>query len=87
MADKKTTKKTVTNSLAELRAKTVAELEKLLQTARGDLLESQKSLRANELANPHVVTKMRKEIARVMTVLTEKRKLEQANNQAKAEEK
>ena len=75
MADKKTTvkktSKTVTNSISDLRSLSAVELQKKLLTARQDLLEAQKSLKANELANPHVVTKMRKEIARIMTVISE----------------
>ena len=47
------------------------ELQKLLQTARADLLQAQKSLRANELANPRVVRKMRREIARILFVINE----------------
>ena len=79
-------------SVADLRNKSVEELQKLLATARKDLLELQKSLRANELANPHAVTKMRKEIARIMTVLAEKRHSEldsesSNNNITKGDEK
>jgi large subunit ribosomal protein L29 len=78
MADKKTTKTTPKNrislsqKLADLRGKDAADLQKVLATAKADLLEAQKSLAANELANPNVIKKMRKEIARIKTVLTEK---------------
>jgi ribosomal protein L29 len=72
MADKKTTKKTVTNSVKDLRALSVDELQKQLLTARADLLTAQKSLRANELANPHAVTKLRREVARILTIIKEK---------------
>jgi len=75
MADKKTTskkaEKKVTNSVADLRAKSADELQKLLAVARKDLLEMQKSLKANELANPRAVTKARREIARILTVMHE----------------
>jgi len=71
MADKK---KEVQNKASDLRSKSIEELQKLLATDRADLLEAQKSLRANELANPHAVTKMRKEIARILTILAEKNK-------------
>ena len=71
MADKKTTKTAKINVIADLRKKSADELQKLLSTTRADLLEAQKSLKANELANPHAVTKLRKEIARIMTVLAE----------------
>ena len=59
------------NPVAELRSKSQDELQKLLADARADLLESQKSLKANELANPHAVTKLKKEIARILTIITE----------------
>lgn len=78
MADKKSTKKIVTNSAAELKKLSVDELQKQLQTARADLLATQKSLKANELANPHVVTKMRRQIARILTVMAS---AEQPSNQ------
>lgn len=68
---KKPESKVKKSSMADLRNKSVDELQKLLATNRADLLEAQKSLRANELANPHAVTKMKKEIARILTVLRE----------------
>ena len=64
-------KKNITNSISDLRKLSVEELQKLLHTARQDLLEAQKSLRANELANPRVISKMKKEIARILTVISE----------------
>jgi ribosomal protein L29 len=81
MADKKNTSKIVTNSADNLRSKTVSELEKLLHTAKDDLLVAQKSLKANELANPKVVRKMRRDIARIKTILAEvsKKQATQAN--------
>jgi ribosomal protein L29 len=73
----KTTKKTVkkvesksTNSMADLRALSNEDLQKRLSTIRADLLLAQKSLKADELANPRVVRKMRREIARILTVIT-----------------
>jgi large subunit ribosomal protein L29 len=78
MADKKTTKTTPKNKvslaqkLIDWRSKDLAELQAILATAKADLLEAQKSLKANELANPNVIKKMRKEIARIKTVLAEK---------------
>ncbi|GHU06766.1 hypothetical protein FACS189431_0210 [Alphaproteobacteria bacterium] len=80
MVDKKTTKVTksapkkdtgLSKNIADLRGKTEAELHVVLATAKADLLEAQKALKANELANPQVVRKMRREIARIKTVLTE----------------
>lgn len=71
MADKKTKKAEVKNTAEDLRGKTVEELNKLLETGKKDLLEAQKSLKANELANPHAVKKIRREIARIKTIMTE----------------
>jgi ribosomal protein L29 len=68
---KTTAKKPVTNLAKDLRTLSVDELNKQLQTARGDLNDMQKSLRANELANPHAVRKQRKLVARIMTVMGE----------------
>ena len=58
-------------SVADLRSKSIDELQKLLAIARADLLEAQKSLKANELANPRVVGKFKKEIAQILTVMHE----------------
>lgn len=73
MADKKTAKKIEKKAtdIVELRKKTVEELQKLLETGKKDLLAAQKSLKADELANPHAVKKLRREIARIKTVITE----------------
>ncbi|MCL2174228.1 50S ribosomal protein L29 [Candidatus Saccharibacteria bacterium] len=77
MADKKikkitaSDKKTVTNSMADLRKLSAQELQQKLQTIRADLLAAQKSLRANELVNPRVIRRTKKEIARIMTVIAE----------------
>lgn len=70
MADvkKKTTKVTkVTKKANEV--KTVAELQEELTKLQTAYLESQKSHRAGELVNPHVLTVKRKEIARVFTAI------------------
>ncbi len=56
----------------ELRTKSEAELHKLLAESRQTLLENKKALAAGELPNPRVVTKTRKEIARIMSLLSEK---------------
>jgi ribosomal protein L29 len=63
--------KATSNSVADLRTLPVSELQKRLQTARADLLTLQKSLAANELANPYAVKKQRREVARILTVITE----------------
>ena len=69
------------NTAKELREKLSAQLESDLKVAKKDLLELQKSLKANELANPHAVRKIRREIARIKTILTEK---SNSNNEAVA---
>ena len=67
--------KKVATSLAhaarDLRALTEAELHAALATAKADLIEAQKMLRANELPSAHVVKRSKKLIARIHTVLTE----------------
>lgn len=68
---KDTSKKENKNTVADLRNKTVEELRKLLENGKKDLLTAQKSLKADELANPHAVKKLRKEIARIKTIMTE----------------
>lgn len=58
----KTTKKAVeVPTLDDLRAKLVTE--------RADLLEAKRSHAAGELVNPRVITKTRKEIARLSTAI------------------
>lgn len=74
MADKKVAKKSADKSnvtVADLRSKTAEELQKMLEDNKKDLLILQKSLAADELANPHAVRKMRREIARIKTVMTQ----------------
>ena len=83
---KKTVKKAEvknTNSPADLRALSPEELQKKLQSARADLLEMQRSLRANELANPRVVRMKRREIARILTIITATAKQPTENKEEK----
>ena len=75
--------KTVTNSVADLRTLPIDELAKRLQTARVDLLALKKSLSANELANPYAVKKQRREVARILTVMTEVKKSNNDNEEKK----
>jgi len=75
--------KTITNSVADLRTLPVDELAKRLQTARADLLALKKSLSANELANPYAVKKQRREVARILTVMTEVKKSNNDNEEKK----
>ena len=62
MADKKITKKAV-------EVPTFDELQTKLATARTDLLEAKRSHAPGELVNPRVITKTRKEIARLSTAI------------------
>ena len=76
MAQKKVKKitadsKTTDSQVADLRTLSPEKLQERLKTARADLLAMQKSLKANELANPNVVKKTRREIARILTIITE----------------
>lgn len=57
---------------AELRAKTVEELHALLSEVRAEQLTNLRALAANELPNPRVVTKGRRTVARIHTILKEK---------------
>jgi|GEM_PF-686525 len=56
----------------DLRDLTEQELRAMLETAKEDLLNVQKMLRANELPSSHVIKKSRQAIARIHTVLAEK---------------
>lgn len=47
--------------------KTVAELQTEIDTLRADLARAKRGLVAGELQNPRVITKTRKEIARLLT--------------------
>lgn len=51
--------------------KSVADLQKDLAAKRTELIEAKRSHRAGELVNPRVITTARKDIARLMTALTE----------------
>jgi len=55
----------------ELRTKNIAELQKLLGEAKLELNDNLRSLAAGELPNPRVVTKTRKQIARIHSIITE----------------
>jgi len=56
---------------SDLRSKTEAELASVLNEKRVELTEKQRSLSAGELTNPHSITVLRKDIARVLTALKE----------------
>jgi ribosomal protein L29 len=78
MANKETVKKVAATksiqTIADLRKLTETELQTALQTAKEDLLATQKMQRANELPSSHVIRKARRTIARIHTILTEKSK-------------
>lgn len=67
---------------SELRGKSVAELDQLLVEKNKELLESKRSLAAGELPNPRVVGKLRREIARIHTCLTEARQVKTSKGDA-----
>ena len=69
--DAKAVTTSVANAARELRSLSEAELHAALATAKADLLEAQKMLRANELPSAHVIRKSKKLVARIRTVLTE----------------
>jgi ribosomal protein L29 len=73
-----TTKKSATTAdksqsfaARDLRTKSPDELSKLLETAHADLLEFQKMHAAGDLANPQVLRKARRDVARIKTIHTE----------------
>ena len=68
--------------IAELRSKTVAELHALLKEKRTELGNNQRSLAAGELPNPRVVGKVRRDIARILTCLSEAQQTEASKGDA-----
>lgn len=62
---KKITKKTVSSDLNL--DKSIPELTKDLLTMRQDLLDARKSNKSGEMVNPRVISKLRKDIARILT--------------------
>ena len=56
----------------ELRNKTSAELEAMLKNLKTELFNLRFQHAINQLENPHKISETKKEIARVMTVITEK---------------
>tara|TARA_B100002049_G_C16033202_1_gene355514 strand:- start:339 stop:551 length:213 start_codon:yes stop_codon:yes gene_type:complete len=67
---------------ADMRSKSIAELESLLAEKKTELANSQRSLAASELPNPRVVRVIRKDIARINTLLTEKNSSESSKGEA-----
>ena len=56
----------------ELRTKTIDELEKMLKDLKTELFTLRFQHTINQLDNPHKITDVKHDIARVMTVLREK---------------
>lgn len=57
---------------SELRNKSGEELEAMLKDLKTELFNLRFQHAINQLENPHKITETKKEIARVMTVITEK---------------
>ncbi|MBQ7922235.1 MAG: 50S ribosomal protein L29 [Clostridia bacterium] len=57
----------------ELRNKSGEELESMLESLKSELFNLRFQLAINQLENPHKIKETKKEIARVMTVIAEKK--------------
>ena len=57
----------------EIRKLSAEELEKKLKELKGQLFNLRFQHSINQLDNPHVIADVKKDIARVMTVLAEKK--------------
>lgn len=57
---------------SELRNQSGAELEAMLKNLKGELFNLRFQHAINQLDNPHKISDTKKEIARVMTVISEK---------------
>jgi ribosomal protein L29 len=75
MAEKKTTTVKATKKATEV--KTIEQLQAELAGKQTDLLDARRGHAAGELANPRVITVIRKEIARLHTAI---RAVELTNN-------
>ena len=58
---------------ADLRNKTVAELEKELVALREEQFKNQMKRSTGQLNNSHVIQQARRDVARIKTILNEKR--------------
>jgi len=67
---------------AELRTKSVDELQTLLGETKTTLLENKRALAAGELPNPRVVGKTRRDIARIQTLIREKKVTKSSKGEA-----
>ncbi len=61
------------SSIADLRGNEVAELERTAAKLRQELFAHRMKSRTNQLENTMLIRSARREIARVMTVISEKR--------------
>lgn len=59
-------------TVSELRNQDIKQLLDELKSAQTDLADARRSLAAGELVNPNVISKYRKEIARIQTVIAQK---------------
>ena len=59
-------------TVSELRNQDIKQLLDELKSAQIDLADARRSLAAGELVNPNVISKYRKEIARIQTVIAQK---------------
>jgi large subunit ribosomal protein L29 len=57
----------------ELRNKSGEELESMLESLKSELFNLRFQLAINQLENPHKIKETKKEIARVMTIIAEKK--------------
>ena len=57
----------------ELRNKSGEELESMLESLKSELFNLRFQLAINQLENPHTIKETKKEIARVMTIIAEKK--------------
>lgn len=67
---KDSTKKAVKEATT---VKSLEEMEQELITKRNDLLEAKRANKAGELVNPRAITAYRKDIARLMTQINERK--------------
>ena len=53
--------------------KTTLSLDEQVLAKRGELIEAKKGLRGNTLQNPHAIKAIKKDIARLMTKINDKK--------------
>ena len=62
------------SDVKDLRENSLAELEKQLRETREELLKSRLSKQTGQLERPHLLKEHRREIARLETIITEKKR-------------